>query len=85
MLAYDKDPITGIVSHLDDQCIGCSYCIFTCPYEVPKFSSSRGIVRKCDLCQGRLHAKSIERRAIAIHINRLRQRAGLRRLPHAHE
>lgn len=54
VLAYDKDPITGIVRHLDDQCIGCSYCIFTCPYEVPKFSSSRGIVRKCDLCQGRL-------------------------------
>jgi Fe-S-cluster-containing dehydrogenase component/DMSO reductase anchor subunit len=54
VLAYDKDPITGIVRHLDDQCIGCSYCIFTCPYEVPKFSSARGIVRKCDLCQGRL-------------------------------
>lgn len=54
VLAYDKDPITGIVRHLDDQCIGCSYCIFTCPYEVPKFSKSRGIVRKCDLCQGRL-------------------------------
>ena len=54
VLAYDKDPITGIVRHLDDQCIGCSYCIFTCPYEVPKFSVSRGIVRKCDLCQGRL-------------------------------
>lgn len=54
VLAYDKDPITGIVRHLDDQCIGCSYCIFTCPYEVPKFSESRGIVRKCDLCHGRL-------------------------------
>ena len=56
VLAYEKDPLTGIVRHLDDQCIGCSYCIFTCPYEVPKFSESRGIVRKCDLCQGRLQA-----------------------------
>ncbi len=25
VLAYDKDPVTGIVRHLDDQCMGCSY------------------------------------------------------------
>ncbi len=54
VLAYDKDPITGIVRHLDDQCIGCSYCILKCPYDVPKFNLKRGIVRKCDMCQGRL-------------------------------
>src|SRR5262245_46049612 len=24
--AYEKDPVTGIVKHLDDQCIGCQYC-----------------------------------------------------------
>ncbi|MDP9441055.1 MAG: dimethyl sulfoxide reductase anchor subunit, partial [Actinomycetota bacterium] len=52
--AYEKDPVTGIVSHLDDQCIGCGYCTLTCPYEVPRFNSSRGIVRKCDMCRGRL-------------------------------
>ena len=28
-------PATGIVRHLDDQCIGCSYCILKCPYDVP--------------------------------------------------
>ncbi len=54
VLAYDKDPATGIVRHLDDQCIGCSYCILKCPYDVPKYSAKRGIVRKCDLCHGRL-------------------------------
>jgi DMSO reductase anchor subunit/ferredoxin len=54
VLAYDKDPITGIVRHLDDQCIGCQYCVFKCPYDVPKYSASRGIVRKCDMCAGRL-------------------------------
>lgn len=54
VLAYDKDPATGIVRHLDDQCIGCSYCILKCPYDVPKFNLRRGIVRKCDMCQGRL-------------------------------
>ncbi len=54
VLAYDKDPVTGIVRHLDDQCIGCSYCILKCPYDVPKYSATRGIVRKCDMCHGRL-------------------------------
>ena len=52
--AYEKDPVTGIVKHLDDQCIGCQYCIFKCPYDVPKYSKARGIVRKCDMCSGRL-------------------------------
>jgi len=56
VLAYDKDPVTGIVRHLDDQCIGCSYCILKCPYDVPKFNAKRGIVRKCDMCQQRLRA-----------------------------
>jgi Fe-S-cluster-containing dehydrogenase component/DMSO reductase anchor subunit len=54
VLAYDKDPVTGIVRHLDDQCIGCQYCVMKCPYEVPKFSAQRGIVRKCDMCASRL-------------------------------
>ncbi len=54
--AYVKDPVTGAVVHLDDQCIGCSYCTMTCPYEVPKFNDRLGIVRKCDMCRGRLIA-----------------------------
>jgi DMSO reductase anchor subunit/ferredoxin len=52
--AYEKDALTGIVRHLDDQCIGCQYCTFTCPYDVPKYSAKLGIVRKCDMCSGRL-------------------------------
>jgi formate dehydrogenase iron-sulfur subunit len=54
--AYEKDPVTGIVSHLEDQCIGCSYCTLSCPYEVPVYNHRRGIVRKCDMCKGRLAA-----------------------------
>jgi Fe-S-cluster-containing dehydrogenase component/DMSO reductase anchor subunit len=54
VLAYEKDPHTGIVRHLDDQCIGCQYCILKCPYDVPKYSRKRGIVRKCDMCVNRL-------------------------------
>lgn len=52
--AYDKDALTGIVRHLDDQCIGCRYCTLTCPYEVPQYSPTMGIVRKCDMCADRL-------------------------------
>ncbi len=54
--AYEKDPETGIVKHLDDQCIGCQYCTLTCPYEVPQFNKRLGIVRKCDMCSDRLSA-----------------------------
>ncbi len=57
--AYEKDPVTGIVKHLDDQCIGCQYCVFMCPYDAPKFNKERGIVRKCDMCSDRLeHAEA---------------------------
>lgn len=54
--AYEKDPVTGIVRHLDDQCIGCQYCTLACPYDAPKFHAGKGIVRKCDMCHDRLHA-----------------------------
>jgi formate dehydrogenase iron-sulfur subunit len=54
VLAYEKDPLTGIVRHLDDQCIGCQYCILKCPYDVPKYNERLGIVRKCDMCHNRL-------------------------------
>jgi len=54
VLAFEKDPVTGIVRHLDDQCIGCQYCILKCPYDVPKYNARLGIVRKCDMCQSRL-------------------------------
>lgn len=56
VLAYEKDTETGIVRHLDDQCIGCQYCSLKCPYDVPKYSKSKGIVRKCDMCSSRLAA-----------------------------
>lgn len=56
VLAYDKDSETGIVRHLDDQCIGCQYCVLKCPYDVPKYHKKKGIVRKCDMCYSRLDA-----------------------------
>ncbi len=52
--AFEKDPVTGIVKHLDDQCFGCQYCTLACPYDVPKYHPGKGIVRKCDMCSDRL-------------------------------
>ena len=52
--AYEKDAVTGIVKHLDDQCIGCQYCVMKCPYDAPKYNPRQGIVRKCDMCSSRL-------------------------------
>ena len=52
--AYEKDRVSGIVKHLDDQCFGCQYCTLACPYEVPKYHPGKGIVRKCDMCSQRL-------------------------------
>jgi formate dehydrogenase iron-sulfur subunit len=52
--AYEKDPVTGIVKHLDDQCFGCQYCTLMCPYDAPKYNAELGIVRKCDMCSDRL-------------------------------
>lgn len=52
--AYTKDPVTGIVLHSADACIGCQYCVWNCPYSVPQFNPARGVVGKCDMCHGRL-------------------------------
>lgn len=44
----------GIVAHHADDCIGCQYCTWGCPYSVPAFQPDRRIVSKCDMCQPRL-------------------------------
>jgi Fe-S-cluster-containing dehydrogenase component/DMSO reductase anchor subunit len=52
--AYTKDPITGVVLHSADTCIGCQYCTWTCSYGVPQYNAERGVVGKCDMCHVRL-------------------------------
>lgn len=54
--AYTKDPLTGIVLHSAERCIGCQYCTWNCSYGVPQFNPERGVVGKCDMCHGRLTA-----------------------------
>jgi formate dehydrogenase iron-sulfur subunit len=52
--AYSKDPVTGVVIHDADTCIGCQYCTWNCSYGVPQYNPERGVVGKCDLCHNRL-------------------------------
>ncbi len=53
--AYEK-LANGVVAHHADDCIGCQYCTWNCPYSVPVFQPDRRIVTKCDMCQPRLEA-----------------------------
>jgi DMSO reductase iron-sulfur subunit len=53
--AYEKLP-NGVVQHHADDCIGCQYCTWNCPYSVPVFQPDRKIVTKCDMCLPRLEA-----------------------------
>jgi DMSO reductase iron-sulfur subunit len=46
----------GVVKHNSDDCVGCQYCIWSCPYEVPVFNPVQRIVTKCDMCLPRLEA-----------------------------
>ncbi len=46
----------GVVAQQADECIGCQYCTWNCPYSVPVFQPDRRIVTKCDMCLPRLDA-----------------------------
>ncbi len=52
--AYTKDPVTGVVIHSADACIGCQYCTWNCSYGVPQYNPERGVVGKCDMCHNRI-------------------------------
>lgn len=52
-LQQDKD---GIVIYDADRCIGCRYCMYACPFEVPNFQWEQrlALIVKCDFCISRL-------------------------------
>jgi len=46
----------GPVIWRDEKCMGCRYCMVSCPYDVPKFDyhSSNPDIQKCDMCWDRV-------------------------------
>ena len=52
-LQRNKD---GIITYDDDRCIGCRYCMYACPFEIPNFEWEKrlSLIEKCDLCVTRL-------------------------------
>lgn len=45
----------GNVFVQQETCIGCKFCIPSCPYGVISFSEQTGTVHKCTLCNERIH------------------------------
>ena len=44
----------GIVDFDHDACIGCGYCITTCPFDIPRLNPRNQKVYKCTLCSDRV-------------------------------
>jgi len=46
----------GIITYNKDACIGCRYCMYACPFEVPRYEWKQNfpLVIKCDMCFSRL-------------------------------
>jgi Fe-S-cluster-containing dehydrogenase component len=54
--AMTKDKVTGIVSYSKEACIGCRYCVASCPFGVPRFTYDNPFpqISKCQLCKHRM-------------------------------
>jgi len=48
----------GPVSWQSDRCMGCRFCMVSCPFDIPKFEYDSPVprIRKCEMCRERLAA-----------------------------
>ncbi|MEJ5301436.1 MAG: 4Fe-4S dicluster domain-containing protein [Thermodesulforhabdaceae bacterium] len=58
--ALSQDPITNIVTHNPDRCIGCWLCAMVCPYGVINREEERRIAIKCDRCPERAEPACVQ-------------------------
>ncbi len=55
--ALHRDSVTNAVVVNHDKCMGCQYCVWSCPYDVPKFNHSLKMVEKCNWCNHKIEKK----------------------------
>ena len=46
----------GIVLIETDQCLGCGYCSWACPYDAPQYDEHKGYMTKCNFCADNIDA-----------------------------
>jgi Fe-S-cluster-containing dehydrogenase component len=51
--AIKKTPDGVVQSSLKPRCIGCSNCVLSCPFGVPKYQVEIDQMMKCDMCYDR--------------------------------
>jgi Fe-S-cluster-containing dehydrogenase component len=51
--AIKKTPDGVVQSSLKPRCIGCSNCVLSCPFGVPKYMAEMDQMMKCDMCYDR--------------------------------
>jgi Fe-S-cluster-containing dehydrogenase component len=51
--AIKKTPDGVVQSSLKPRCIGCSNCVLSCPFGVPKYRAEIDQMMKCDMCYDR--------------------------------
>jgi Fe-S-cluster-containing dehydrogenase component len=51
--AIKKTPDGVVQSSLKPRCIGCSNCVLSCPFGVPKYFVAQDQMMKCDMCYDR--------------------------------
>ena len=51
--AIKRTPDGVVQSSLKPRCIGCTNCVFACPFGVPKYEAQIDQMMKCDMCYDR--------------------------------
>jgi len=51
--AIKKTPDGVVQSSLKPRCIGCTNCVYACPFGVPKYDAQIDQMMKCDMCYDR--------------------------------
>lgn len=51
--AIRRDEESGLVTLNAEQCLGCGYCAWVCPFEAPVYDEAAGVMGKCTLCPER--------------------------------